>query len=226
MMLEEANDNAIQVAFEKANKKINIVSSKMFVTYIYQEAETDLKIGDQIISVNNIDVSSNEEIINIIKNLNAGDKIDIEVLNNEKQYYKSAVIKEINNNKIIGIILTYNKDFKTNPQVKINFKNNEEGPSGGLMMALTIYNSLIDEDLTHGYKIAGTGTIDIKGKVGEIGGVKYKLLGAKKEKADIFFIPSDNYNEAKKIVKDKNINIKLIKVDTFNEAVNYLKKMN
>lgn len=54
------------------------------------------------------------------------------------------------------------------------------------MTTLEIYNSLTDDDLTKGYKIVGTGTIDMEGNVGMIGGVKYKLKGAIKKKADIF----------------------------------------
>ena len=67
---------------------------------------------------------------------------------------------------------------------------------------LAIYNYLTEEDITHGKTIVGTGTIDINGNVGEISGVKYKLQGAIKEKADIFLVPSgDNYNEAIETVK-------------------------
>ena len=43
------------------------------------------------------------------------------------------------------------------------------------MTALAIYNYLTEEDITHGKTIVGTGTIDINGNVGLIGGVKYKL---------------------------------------------------
>ena len=48
---------------------------------------------------------------------------------------------------------------------------------------LAIYKELIEEDITHGLKIVGTGTIDELGNVGEIDGVKYKILGAVKNKA-------------------------------------------
>ena len=48
-------------------------------------------------------------------------------------------------------------------------------------MALEIYNELIEEDLTKGYTIAGTGTLDINGDVGSISGIKYKLKSAEKE---------------------------------------------
>ena len=36
-------------------------------------------------------------------------------------------------------------------------------------------NSLVEEDITHGLKIVGTGTIDYDGNVGSIGGVEYNI---------------------------------------------------
>ncbi len=42
------------------------------------------------------------------------------------------------------------------------------------MLTLTIYNAISGEDLIKGRNIAGTGTINLDGTVGEIDGVKYK----------------------------------------------------
>ena len=62
------------------------------------------------------------------------------------------------------------------------------------------------------------------GKIGSIGGIKYKLLGAKK--ADYFLVPDgENYKEALKIKKKNHLKIKLIKVKTFKDALNKLKKV-
>lgn len=54
------------------------------------------------------------------------------------------------------------------------------------MMSLAIYNYLTENDITHGLKIAGTGTIDADGNVGTIGGIEYKIKGAIKNKVDVF----------------------------------------
>ena len=42
------------------------------------------------------------------------------------------------------------------------------------MFTLEIYNQLVDEDLTRGHEIAGTGTINEKGEIGPIGGIQQK----------------------------------------------------
>lgn len=90
------------------------------------------------------------------------------------------------------------------------------------MLSLTIYDLITNKDIARNRVIAGTGTIDINGNVGEIGGVKYKIKGAVKDNADIFFVPKDNYNEAKKIVDKNKYRIKLVKVETLKDAVDYL----
>jgi len=90
-------------------------------------------------------------------------------------------------------------------------------------MSLSIYNYLTNQDLTNGMKIVGTGTIDEEGNVGGIGGVKYKIKAAVKEKADIFFVPEENYEEALDTINEDKLNIKLIKVATIDDAIIYLK---
>ena len=89
------------------------------------------------------------------------------------------------------------------------------------MTSLYIYNK-IDKDVTKKRKIAGTGTIDADGNVGEIGGVKYKLKGAVKSKADIFFVPEANYEEAINEKKKNNYQIDIVMVKTLSDAVEFL----
>ena len=115
--------------------------------------------------------------------------------------------------------------YEVDPEVNITSKASEAGSSGGLMMSLTIYNQLVEEDITKGKKIVGTGTIDIDGNVGEIGGVKYKLIGAVKNDADIFMCPIENYEEAKKVAEEKDYDITIIAVHTFQEAIEKLEEL-
>ena len=116
-------------------------------------------------------------------------------------------------------------DIESNVNVQIDSKASESGPSGGMMMALMAYNAVTKQDLTNGLKIVGTGTIDLDGNVGEIGGVKYKLMGAVKNKADVFFVPVENYDEAIEVKNKKKYDIEVVKVATLKDAINYLEKI-
>ena len=92
------------------------------------------------------------------------------------------------------------------------------------MLSLAIYQEKSGIDIVKGRKIAGTGTIDIDGNVGEIDGIKYKIMGANNDKMDIVLVPDANYEEAKKVVEDNNYKLKLVKINTFEEAIDYLSK--
>ena len=225
VLMKESISNAIYVAFNKANKYIKELSNKITIIYISESSKTDLKVGDEIVSINNNYVYSKNDVTNIINNLSVGTKIDIKVKNSNKEYNRYAYIKEEDNNKIIGILISNLKEYETNPKVNIIVDKNESGSSGGLITALTIYNSLIEEDITNGLKIVGTGTIDLDGNVGSIGGVEYKLKSAVKKKADLFIVPLDeNYDQAIKIKKENNYDIEIIGVSTFDEVIEYLKQ--
>lgn len=222
IMLKEAYSNAIYLGYTKANKNVIVNSEKVYVNSIFEESDTTLKVGDEILEVNNIKINSKEDIDNIIKNFNVGDTIDIKIIRNNKTDIKHATLIEYENNPIIGIIVSKIKDMDTTPKININYKARESGPSGGLMLALSVYNSLTESDITKGMKIVGTGTIDEYGNVGSIGGVEYKLKGAVKDKADIFLVPNgENYEAAIKL-KKKKYKIKIKGVSTFDEALEYL----
>ena len=53
------------------------------------------------------------------------------------------------------------------PKVKID-SHEIGGPSAGLMFTLEIYNQLVEDDLTRGHEIAGTGTINEKEKLARL----------------------------------------------------------
>ncbi|MFC8129601.1 PDZ domain-containing protein [Streptomyces sp. NPDC057302] len=93
------------------------------------------------------------------------------------------------------------------------------GPSAGLMFALGIVDKLTPSDLTGGKFVAGTGTIDDKGKVGPIGGIGMKTVGARAKGAEYFLTPKDNCATAAKDVPD---GLTLVKVNTIDDAVDAL----
>lgn len=226
LSLEQANGSAIMVAYNLAGKKIDIVDTHHYIIYVDELAQTDLKIGDEIIAVASQKVSSLKDITTIISNYNENDEILIKVKNKNKISTKHVkVYKDSNDTLKVGIAITTLYDLKMDPLVTLNFKKHESGPSGGFMLTLAIYDKLMETDFTKGLNIVGTGTIDEEGRVGEIGGVKYKLKGAVKDKADIFFVPNgSNYEECIKLKKEKKYDIDIVGIDTFKDAIDYLQK--
>lgn len=96
------------------------------------------------------------------------------------------------------------------------------GPSAGLMFALGIVDKLDPEDLTGGKIIAGTGTIDDEGRVGPIGGIAQKLVGAKNAGATVFLVPEANCAEA---VRNAQPGLPLLKVASLDDALRALETL-
>lgn len=224
--LLNSNDNAIKNAYLKANKSYKVIKKHFYVYYVDKENKNDLKVGDEILSLEGEKINDLNTFKDKLSSYKENDQITLLVKRNNKEKKVRATIYKKDNQLVMGIYINTINKYETDPKVKIKFKKSESGPSGGIIETLDIYNKLVKEDITKGLKIAGTGEIDSIGNVLTIGEVKYKLLGAEKEKADVFIVPEgENYNTCKKIKKEKKLKIKIIGVKTFDEALDELSKM-
>lgn len=222
IMRDNSLDIATMVAYTEAGKKIDIKNRKNVV--VATTIDNGLEIGDEIITVDNVKCEEVEDIKKQINSKEENDIITFKILReNKEKEIKSKVLLE-GTNKIVGAVIITEYDYEINPQIDIKFKNSESGASGGLMLALTIYNAITEDDIIKGRTIAGTGTISLDGTVGEIDGIKYKIMGAAKNKVDIVFVPSANYEEAIMTKNKYKYNLEIVRVDTFKEAIEYLKK--
>lgn len=226
LWLKQTNNNAIYVAYQKAGKKIEEQEKKNYVFYIEEKSDTNLKIGDEVLQVDDEVITELDDLKNYVHSKKKGDMVTIRVKRNNKEKNCYAKVYEENGELFVGISLLEDVTYLTDPKVSFRFKASESGPSGGLIMTLQIYNMITKEDITHGFKIVGTGTISKDGNVGEIDGVKYKLQGAVKNKADVFLVPSGrNYEEAVKERNEKNYSIQIIEVKSFDDALSKLERL-
>lgn len=221
IMLDNSIQNAIFVAYNSLGKEIKINNKRNIV--IGTTNDNEIKINDEILKINDIEVESVDTIKEVIKDTNISDKVKLTVKRNDKELELYVPVTLSNNYKVLGIVVITNYDYELDPKINIKFKESESGASGGLMTAVTIYNAISDEDITKGLNIGGTGTIDINGNVGEIDGVNYKIMGAAKNKLDVVFVPKANYEEAINTKNKYNYNLEIISVDKFNDVIEYLK---
>jgi len=92
------------------------------------------------------------------------------------------------------------------------------GPSAGLAFALDVLEEL-GEEVDRGYRVAATGEIELDGDVLPIGGVKQKVIGARRTGADVFLVPAgDNAAEARRHAGD----LRIIPVESFGQALRAL----
>ncbi len=222
--LEEGIDNAIIAAFNESDYDIKITKEVNKVIYLSDKANSNVEVGDEIYKIDDTPVANLDDVKNYVNTLKENQKVKVYVKNKDKEYERYATVyKEDEDNSLkIGVAFKTLYEYETEIPVNVKMKNNESGSSGGLMMSLAIYNALTDEDITKGLNIVGTGSINSDGTVEEIGGVKYKVLGASKKKADIFFCPKENYKEAMQVKKKRNLDIEIVQVGSLKDAINYL----
>ncbi|WHZ59709.1 SepM family pheromone-processing serine protease [Metabacillus hrfriensis] len=234
-MMESSQESAVSLAYEKAGKKVDYKFHGIYVMQVVDgmPSEGKLKAGDRIFKVDGKEFKTAEEFIAYVGQKKKGDKINVTYDRNGKEGKTEITAAEFPDNKKkvgIGISLVTDRELITDPEISLD-TNNIGGPSAGLMMTLEIYNQLTKEDYTKGYNIAGTGTIDENGTVGPIGGISQKIVAADKSGAEIFLAPNQNgiaasnYKEAAATAKDIETDMKIVPIDTFDDAVDYLKTL-
>jgi len=119
--------------------------------------------------------------------------------------------------------------YEPGKAMKIDFHTGSRigGSSAGMMFALAIYDRLTPDPLTGGKHIAGTGTIEVDGSVGPIGGIRQKTIGAASGGATIFLVPAKNCADAM-LDADRQgrvYGMQVVRVATFKEAVAALKAL-
>ena len=227
--------NAIEVAYRKAGLPIKYKYKGIYVVQVIPDmpAYGKLSAGDRIFKVDGKQLPSSEKFIDYVSKKHAGDKVELTYLRNKSTKtvtLKLQAFKEDPQKVGIGISLVDDKEIIVDPKVKV--KTDEiGGPSAGFMFSLEIYNQLAEGDLTKGYQIAGTGTIEVDGTVGPIGGIEQKIVAADKAGAEIFLAPNEkgiknsNYRDAVKTAREIKTKMKIVPIDTFDEAVSYLEKL-
>lgn len=233
-LMDGSKSKAIISAFRAADSPYEINYEGVYVlsTVKGMPAEKVLQAGDRITKVDGEQLTSSEQLTEYILEQTEGSEIRLEVVRDNKTMEKRVQIQmnEEINRLGIGIMLVDDLSVETDPKVEID-SSKIGGPSAGLMFSLEIYNQLTEEDLTKGYDIAGTGTIDEEGNVGAIGGIDQKVVAASESGAAVFFAPNEqgaedsNYTVALQTAKDIGTSMKIVPVDTMEEALTYLRAM-
>ena len=191
-------------------------------------AEGALLGEDVIIAIDGNPVGFRSDVIDQLAERELGDTVVVEV----ERFAEGSDELEIVE---ITIVLGPHTDDPTKPMIGILLDNNTPiiefpvevdidsqnigGPSAGQMFALQIMNQLTDDDITHGQRIAGTGTIARDGTVGAIGGVRQKVHAAMDAGAVVILVPAGNYDDA---VDAADGEIIVVRVETIDDSLTYL----
>jgi len=240
-LMSDSQFNALYVAFTKANLPYTVSYNGVYVLNVLENGAADgvLHAGDVVTEWDGQIISRQTELVKMVNEKNKGDEVEIVIERDNKLITEKVKLKEIPNSKGrigLGITFAESKTIRTDPTVDADTEK-IGGPSAGLMFTLEILNQLLDEDISKGYNIAGTGEMNEDGTVGRIGGVEKKVIAADKAGMEIFFVPDDevteemiaynpkvvsNYEAAAETAKEIGTTMKIVPVKTIDDALNYL----
>ena len=96
----------------------------------------------------------------------------------------------------LGVTIEDGFDYQLPARVSIDTAN-IGGPSAGLAMTLSLIDKLSRTSISGNQPIAATGTIDVHGNVGDVGGVAEKTVAVQRAGAKYFFVPQVEVATAK-----------------------------
>jgi Lon-like protease len=198
------------VAYEKAEKTIEYVFKGYAVTSLLNDSR-EIKISDYIVSINGI-------VLDIHTDFTQFHSLDVLsfIINRNEDFIQ---IEHERSPSDLPLVL-YPIFEITKAEPNISFQGLESvigGPSGGMMMALSIYLALTHQ--TFNMNIVGTGTILIDGTIGAIGGLKEKYQTVQ-ENMDLMFIPQQQWTELDHIIDER-----IIPIESIDDAILYLSQM-
>lgn len=171
-----------------------VVPSTMSVALIVEESKANglLLEGDVLVALDGKELVSYTDLTRLLDDRAPGDTITMTVDREGKRLDVTFELIEDADEAgraLMGIRI--DPDFDLPVEVSVGI-DRVGGPSAGMMFALAIMDKLTPEDELDGARVAGTGEIGVDGEVYPIGGIEYKLAGARAAGAEYFLAPVEN----------------------------------
>lgn len=216
-----AIDNSKEFAWAVANSVAGIETQRdlqgIFINQVFAGSaadDADLFAGDIIETVNGESVSD----LQILKEkVQEFETLDLEIRRAD-ELVKMTLNPIVNTSgeKELGVVISPALLLEE-PAFNIE-SGTTGGPSAGLMFTLVYLDAITKGSLHLDSVITGTGTVDINGNVGPIGGAHLKVKAAEKTEGIVFFVPELNYQDA----TNTKTTITVVEVNNIMDAVDWL----
>jgi PDZ domain-containing protein len=155
------------------------------------DAAGKVKEGDVLTAIDGTKVGDYQTLVSILGKVKPGATITLGITRAGTPMDVPVVTgtRSDGNGALIGVFIDPTFTFPIDVKIQIDGIG---GPSAGTMFALGIVDQLTPADETNGQRIAGTGTMDVTGAVGAIGGIRQKMAGALRDGATWFLAPTSN----------------------------------
>ncbi len=181
-----------------------------------------LNVGDIIETVDGTSVQTPTDLGEIISGHTVGDTVQFSIVRHGASMDVSVTTQASPSSRNVPRVgITLEQGYRYAPQIKFNVDPTVQDTSAGLIMALTVYGRVSNQDLTGGRIIAGTGTIESTGAVGVTSGIDEKMFAAEQHGAKVFLVPASNCSEAGRLPTHMTI----IKVNNVDDAIGSLRAL-
>jgi len=246
--MRSAKDNAMYVALKAAGYDVTIKPGQVIIDFLlcveanaegtecvqFSPADELLNPGDVLKKVAGVEVTIIDDLSPILANVNAGEKVEVEferdgvAMSGEVETVLAP--GEDPPRTIIGFRPIDTTTVSLPSGLSVAFQTDAiGGPSAGLAFTLALIDALTEGDLTGGANVAVTGTIDVEGNVGAIGGLNSKASAVKQVGVQYFLVPvnqgedgPDGIERAREVVGD---DVEIIPVATLQEALDALERL-
>ncbi|HEY0798090.1 MAG TPA: S16 family serine protease [Candidatus Baltobacteraceae bacterium] len=211
----ESQDIAAVVAERAAGFRVVQPPTQVYVADILAQSKARklLRIGDQILSIAGHPIAGSADVTAVISKL-AASNVDVVERRGRTVLRLHVPTIAMSGGRRLGIrVETRTQQAQLPVPVRFDL-NNISGSSGGLMLALHIYDTLRHEHYKAATRIAGTGTLSYDGTVGPIEGTMQKLIAAQRAGITLFLVPNENYADVSSVH-----GVRIIPVGSFREAL-------
>ena len=215
--MHDSQSISVYVAERAAGFRMDPVTTQVVVSGIAPSSHADLRAGDVLVGVDGAPLRTVAGLRDALARVRPGAVVRIAYLRDGRRAERPVATISLDGKTKLGVYIGEVQNVPP-PPVPVRFAiHNVSGGSGALMFALEIYRTLRPSGAHANERIAGTGTLDSDGNVGEIAGTMQKLVAARRAGATVFLVPLQNYAE----IKDQR-DVRVIPVGTFDEAVRAL----
>jgi len=221
-LMASSQEIAIRVALERLGFDV-IVERGALISEVLagSDSEGKLEPGDVVVVVEGSPISAGPDLVAAIRAREPG--TDLMVTVERRSEVGAATTLEVlvtlgenEGNAQLGVGVTTALDLVDLPfDVDIS-TTAIGGPSAGLALTLATLDLLSDGELTGGIGVATTGTIDIFGNVGPIGGAAQKAHAVRRAGIGLFLVPEANFEEAQAAAGDDLV---VLPVATLDDAL-------
>ena len=186
-----------------------------------QQDSTEVQVDDVLETIapeggETTTITSFSQLRELMSTIAEGTRVTLGVRRGEQQVSAALTTiapQEGTSGSLLGLSLKISVDSPVEASFGLS---DVGGPSAGMMFALGLVDKITPGALTGSKDIAGTGTINMDGQVGPIGGIQQKIAGAHGAGSKVFLAPASNCDEVKGHEPE---GMQVFAVSTLHEAV-------